>query len=137
MPAGTVSNFGKQLLKLESEGGSKANVARKAKLISSIQIGDSMPMAQSVQYKLQSIIPEEEGPSEMLPKISLELRKKLSKVTPQSRQYNKVRGRAINVPQFFSPQSPFAKPFAKTLVGFQPESLNNSIERMSQKQLDL
>lgn len=124
MPAGTVSNFGKQLLKLESEGGSKASVARKAKLISSIQIGDPVPMAQSVQYKRQSIIPEEESDlSEMLPKITLELRKKLSKVTPQSRQYNKVRGRALNVPQFFSPQSPFAK----TLAAFQPESLNNSI----------
>ena len=119
VPAGTVSNFGKQLLKLESEGGSKANVARKAKLITSIQIGDPdlvhIPMAQSVQYKRPSIIPEEEGtdPREMLPKISLELRKKLSKVTPQSRQYNKVRGRAINVPQFFS-----QSPFAKTVSGF-------------------
>ncbi len=63
IPAGTVSNFGKQLLLLEKEGGSKANVARKAKLITSIQIGEP---SQTIQYTKPVFSPEDD-PNELLP----------------------------------------------------------------------
>lgn len=104
--AGTITDFGRQLLKLEEEGGSPGIKARKAKLITSIKLieGDYEP-PKKVEGDDDLIDHEIRAFQESIPQVSQTLRVVLGKVAPASRQVNTKWARAQNIPQFLSPQA--------------------------------
>jgi hypothetical protein len=81
--AGTVTNFGKQLLKLERECQSPGEMSKKAKLITSIQLGDPVDTQKSIEMKnsnmtLQDYENEVRQFQSQIPSVTNQLKKVLA-----------------------------------------------------------